>query len=79
MAPFWQPFGTVMELFWFAFSANAGLELQTEPFQHHFDDFVSFLVPVLCIFDKLLLKTYIMIGRRLAPSDAHLFIFHLVH
>ena len=50
VAPVWQPFGAVMELFWLAFSAYAGLELQREPFQHHFDDLVSFLVPRLRIF-----------------------------
>ena len=57
-----------MELFWRAFSAYAGLELQMEPFQHHFDDLVSFLVPLLHIFDALLLKTHIIIASRLAPS-----------
>ena len=68
MAPFWQPFGAVMGLFWLAFSAYARLELQREPFQHHFDDLVSFLVPLLHIFDALLLKTHIIIASRLAPS-----------
>ena len=68
VALFWQPFGAVMELFWLAFSAYAGLELQREPFQHHFDDLVSFLVPLLHIFDALLLKTHIILGGRLAPS-----------
>ena len=68
MAPFWQPFGAVMELFWLAFSAYAGLELQREPFQHRFDDWVSFLVPLLRIFKEMLLKTYIILGGRLAPS-----------
>ena len=73
-ALFWQPFGAVMELFWLAFSAYAGLELQREPFQHHFDDLVSFLVPLFHIFDVLLLKTQIILGGRLAPS-VHLFSF----
>ena len=68
MAPFWQPFGAVMGVFWLAFSAYARLELQREPFQHHFDDLVSFLVPLLHIFDALLLKTHIIIASRLAPS-----------
>jgi len=68
MAPFWHPFGDVMRLFWLAFSAYARLELQREPFQHHFDDLVSFLVPLSYIVDALLLKTYIILGGRLAPS-----------
>ena len=68
MASFWQPFGAVMELFWLAFSAYAGLELQREPFQHHFDDLASFLVPLLRIRDAILLKMYIILGGRLAPS-----------
>ena len=68
MARFWQPFGAVMELFWLAFSAFAGLELQREPFQHYFDDLVSFLVPLLHFVDAILLKTNIIFGGRLAPS-----------
>ena len=68
MAPFWQAFGAVVEVFWRAFSAYARLELQREPFQHHFDDLVSFLVPLLHIFNALLLKTHIIIACRLAPS-----------
>ena len=68
MAPFWQPFGAVMGVFWLAFSAYAGLELQREPFQHHFDDLVLFLVPILRIFDSLLLQMYIIIGGRVPPS-----------
>ena len=67
MAPFWQPFGAVMGVFWLAFSAYARLELQREPFQHHFDDLVSFLVPLLQIVDALLLNTYKILGGRLAP------------
>ena len=78
LPPFWQPFGAVMEMFWLAFSAYAGLELQREPFQHHFNDFVLFLVPLLQIFDALLLKTYIILGARLDPSCI-LFLFRLVH
>ena len=74
MAPFGQPFGAVMELFWLAFSAYAGLELQREPFQHHFDDLVSLLVPLLRMFDAILLTTYIILGGRLAPS-VHTFSF----
>ena len=74
MAPFWQPFGAVMELFWLAFSAYAGLELQREPFQHHFTDLASFVVPLLRIFDASLLNMYIILGGRLAPS-VHLFSF----
>ena len=74
MAPFWQPFGAVMGVFWLAFSAYGCLELQREPFQHDFDDLVSFLVPLLHIFNALLLKTHIMIASRLAPS-MHLFSF----
>ena len=50
MAPFWQPFGAVVGVFWLAFSAYARLELQREPFQHHFNDLVSFLVRLLRIF-----------------------------
>ena len=76
MAPFWQPVGAVMELFWLAFSAYAGFELPREPFQHHFDDLVSFWYH-LRILDALLLKTYIIIRGRLAPSCI-LFLFHLV-
>ena len=72
MAPFWQPFGAVMGLFWVAFSAYAGLELQREP--HHLDDFVLFLVQLLHIFGAILLKTYIILGGRLAPS-VHPFYF----
>ena len=80
MASFWQTFGAVMELFWLAFSAYAGLELQREPFQHHFDDLVSFLVPLLHIFDAILWKNTI-IGGCLAPSVRPfvLFLFHLAH
>ena len=74
MAPFWQPFGAVMGVFWLAFSAHARLELRREPFQHHFDDLVLFSVPLLRICDALLLKTYIILGGRLAPS-VHLFSF----
>jgi hypothetical protein len=55
-------------VFWLAFSAYARLELQREPFQHHFNDLVLFLVPLLHIFDALLLKTHIIIASRLAPS-----------
>ena len=66
-APFWDLFGDVMGLFWLAFSAFARLEPQGEPFQHHFVDLVSFLVAPLCIFDALLLKTYKILGGRLAP------------
>ena len=73
MAPFWQPFGAVMGVFWLAFSAYARLELQREPFQHHFDDLVLFLVPLLRIFDALLFKTYIIFGGRLTPSVHFLF------
>ena len=40
----------VMGLFWLASSAYARLEFQREPFQHHFDDLVWFLVPLLRIF-----------------------------
>ena len=68
MAPFWQPFGAVMGVFWLFFSAYARLELQREPFQHHFDDLVSFLVPLLRIVEALLLKKYIILGGRVAPS-----------
>ena len=68
MAPFWQPFGAVMGVFWLAFSAYARLELQREPFQHHFDDLVMFLILLSRIFDALLLKTHIILGGRLAPS-----------
>ena len=50
MAPFWHPFGDAMGLFWLAFSAYARLELQREPFQHHFNDLVLFLVPLLRVF-----------------------------
>ena len=74
MAPFWQPFGAVRGVFWLAFSAYARLELRREPFQHHFDDLVSFLVLLLHIFDALLLKTYMIIASRLAP-----FLFHPLH
>ena len=48
------PFRDVMQLFWLAFSAYARLELQREPFQHHFDDLVSFPVPLLRIFEVTL-------------------------
>ena len=68
MAPFWRPFGAVMGVFWLAFSAYARLEFQREPFQHDFNDLVLFLVPLLHIFDALLLKTHIIIASRLAPS-----------
>ena len=68
MALFWQPFGAVMELFWLAFSAHAGLELQRETFQHRLDDFVSFLVPLFQFVDALLLETQIILRGRLAPS-----------
>ena len=78
MAFFWQPFGAVMELFWLAFSAYAGFELQREPFQHHFDDLVSFSVPLLRIVDAILLKTYLILGGRLVPSCIFV-LFHLVH
>ena len=57
-----------MGLFWVVFSVFARLEPPGEPFQHHFDDLVPFLVPLLHIFDALLLKTYIILGGRLAPS-----------
>ena len=50
MASYWNPFGDAMGLFWLAFSGYARLELQRELFQHHFDDLVLFLVPLLCIF-----------------------------
>jgi hypothetical protein len=68
IAPSWHPFGDVRGLFRLAFSAFARLEPQGEPFQHHFDDLVSFLVPLLHIFDAFLLKTHIIIASRLAPS-----------
>ena len=68
MAPFWQPFGAIMGVFWLAFSAYASLELRREPFHHYFDDLVLFLVLLLHIFDALLLKTHIIIASRLAPS-----------
>ena len=67
MAPFWHPFGDVRGLFRLAFSAFAHLEPQGEPFQHHFVDLVSFLVPLLRIVDALLLKMYKILGGRLAP------------
>ena len=54
-------------LFRLAFSAFAHFEPQGEPFQHHFIDLVSFLVPLLYIFDALLLNTYKIIGGRLVP------------
>ena len=63
LAPFRRRYG----LFLLAFSAVARLELQGEPFQHHFVDLVSFLGPLLRIFDALLLKTYKILGGRLAP------------
>ena len=47
MALFGHPFGDVLGLFWLAFSAFARLEPPGKPFQHHFDDWVSFLVPLL--------------------------------
>ena len=50
MALFGHPFGDVMELFLLAFSAVARLEPPGEPFQHHFDDLVSFSVVFLRIF-----------------------------
>ena len=68
IAPSWHPFGDVRGLFRLAFSAFARLEPQGEPFQHHFVDLVSFLVPLLRIFDALLLKTYKILGGRLAPA-----------
>ena len=68
IAPSWHPFGDVREVFRLAFSAFARLELQGEPFQRHFHDFVSFLVPLWRIFGALFLKTYIILGGRLAPS-----------
>ena len=67
MAPFWHPFGDVRGLFRLAFSAFAHLEPQGDPFQHHFVDLVSFLVPLLPSFDALLLKTYKILAGRLAP------------
>ena len=48
------------------FSAFAHFEPQGEPFQHHFGDLVLFLVLLLHNFDALLLKTYKIIGGRLA-------------
>ena len=68
MAPFGQPFGVIMTVFWLAFSAYAHLEPPGEPFQHHFNDFVSCLVTLLRIFQVTLLKTHILIGGRLAHS-----------
>ena len=67
IAPSWHPFGDVGGLFRLAFSAFARLEPQGEPFQHHFVDLVSFSVPLLRIVDALLLKTYKILGGRLAP------------
>ena len=64
LAAFRRRYGAVL----LAFSAYAGLELQRKPFQHHFEDLVSFSVPLLLIFDALLLKPYIILGGRLAPS-----------
>ena len=78
MAPFWHLFGAIMGVFWIVFSAYARLELQREPFQHHFDDLVSFLVLLLHIFDALLLKTHIIIASRLA-LPCILFLFHPLH
>ena len=76
MAPFWphfaaiapssHPFGDVRGLFRLAFSAFARFEPQGELLQHHFVDLVSFLVPLLPIFDALVLKTYKILAGRLA-------------
>ena len=54
-------------LFRLVFSHFTHLEPQGEPFQHDFVDLVSFLVPLLRIFDALLLNTYKSLGGRLAP------------
>ena len=62
-ALFRRRFGGVLAYF----SGFASFEPPGELFQRHFDDLVSFLVPLLCIFDALLLKTYKIIGGRLAP------------
>ena len=63
MAPVWQPFGRRL-----AFSAYAGLELQREPFQNHFDDLVLFLIQLLRMFHAVSLKRNIFVGGRLASS-----------
>ena len=67
IAPSWHHFGDVLGLFWPAFSHFAHLEPPGEPFQHHFVDLVSFLVPLLRIVDAFLLKMYKILGGRLAP------------
>ena len=59
IAPSWHPFGDVRGLFRLAFSAFARLEPQGEPFQHHFVDLVSFLVPLLRIFDARSLTKFL--------------------
>ena len=78
---FWHPFGhtlrpelllgTLSATFWgcsgLLFHVFAHLEPQGEPFQYHFVDLVSFLVPLLRIVDAFLLKMYKILGGRLAP------------
>ena len=77
IAPYWHLFGDVRGLFRLASSAFAHLEPQGEPFQHHFVDLVSFLVPLLRIVDALLLKMYKILGGRLVPSLHYLSTFSI--